>query len=262
MNYSHAVTPDLTIVVPTYNERARLAELVDAVLAAGAAARLALEIVIVDDNSPDGTGVLAEELARTRPMRVVHRAGKLGLGTAVVAGFGVANAATVGVMDADFSHPPALVPLMFAAMRATGADVLVASRYIPGGSTPDWPLWRRLLSRAGCLLARPIAPIRDAGSGFFLIRRDLARAADTRAGGFKICLELLARSAPNRVVEIPYRFDDRKLGESKMSLREAVDYLIQLRNLYLLRLGTPSRRIRHYQQLCADDLAALSQPRR
>ncbi len=249
MNYSQAVPPDLSIVVPTYNERERLAELVDAVIAAGTTAGLAVEIVIVDDNSPDGTGVLADELAKTRPMRVVRRAGKLGLGTAVVAGFAVATAPVVGVMDADFSHPPALVPVLFAAMTSTNADVVVGSRYVPGGSTPNWPWSRRLLSRVGCLLARPIAPIRDAASGFFLIRADLARTVRIQAGGFKICLELLVRGAPNRVVELPYRFDDRELGESKMSLREAAGYLIQLRDLYWLRLKNPSHRIKHYQQI-------------
>jgi len=155
----------------------------------------------------------------------------------------------VGVMDADFSHPPALVPVLYAAMKSTGADAVVGSRYIRGGSTPDWPWSRRLLSRIGCWLARPIAPIRDAASGFFLIRADLARTITIQAGGFKICLELLVRGAPNRVVEIPYRFDDRELGESKMSLREAAGYLIQLRDLYLLRLKNPSHRIKHYQQL-------------
>ena len=175
MNYSHPVPPDLSIVVPTFNERERLAELVDAVLAAGRSANLAVELIVVDDNSPDGTGVLADELARTRPMRVVRRAGKLGLGTAVVAGFAVAQAPVVGVMDADFSHPPSLVPVLFAAMTSTNADVVVASRYVAGGSTPDWPWSRRLLSRIGCWLARPIAPIHDAASGFFLIRADLAR---------------------------------------------------------------------------------------
>jgi dolichol-phosphate mannosyltransferase len=249
MNYSQAVPPDLSIVVPTYNERERLAELVDAVLAAGHDASLAIEIVIVDDNSPDGTGVLADEIAKTRPIKVVRRAGKLGLGTAVVAGFAVATAPVVGVMDADFSHPPALVPKLLAAMKSTKADVVVASRYIAGGSTPDWPWSRRLLSRVGCLLARPIAPIRDAASGFFLIRADLARTVRIQAGGFKICLELLVRGAPNRVVEIPYRFADRELGESKMSMREASGYLVQLRDLYWLRLKHPSRRIRHYEQL-------------
>jgi dolichol-phosphate mannosyltransferase len=252
------VTPDLTIVVPTYNERGRLAELVDAVFAAAAHAGLNLELVIVDDNSPDGTGELAAELARTRPMQVVHRAGKLGLGTAVVAGFAVAQAPIVGVMDADFSHPPAMVPTLFAAMRRTGADLVLGSRYVPGGSTPDWPWSRRLLSRVGCLLARPIAPIRDAASGFFLIRRELARQVRIQAGGFKICLELLVPGAPEHVVEVPFRFDDRELGESKMSLREAAGYLIQLRDLYLLRLRHPSRRIRRYQQLKADELEALT----
>ena len=110
--------------------------------------------MIVDDNSPDGTGAIADELARTRRMQVIHRAGKLGLGTAVVAGFGVASADIVGVMDADFSHPPALVPRMLAVLRATSADVLVASRYVPGGSTPNWPLKRRMLSRIGVSAAR------------------------------------------------------------------------------------------------------------
>src|SRR4051812_7490968 len=159
------------MVVPTYNEADRLAELVKALFDAAASHDVALELVVVDDNSPDGTGAIADDLARSHCMRVVHRAGKLGLGTAVVEGFAVASADIVGVMDADFSHPPALVPRMFAAFRATNADLVVASRYVPGGSTPSWPLRRRLLSRTACLLARPLSPIRDAASGFFLIRR-------------------------------------------------------------------------------------------
>ncbi len=113
--------------------------------------------------------------------------------------------------------------------------MVVASRYIPGGSTPDWPFGRRLLSRAACLLARPLSPIRDAASGFFLIRRSIVRGVTIKAAGFKICLELLVRGWPRRLVELPYRFDDRELGESKMSLREASRYLIQLRDLYVVR---------------------------
>jgi dolichol-phosphate mannosyltransferase len=268
LNYSAQVTesrpPDLTIVVPTYNERDRLAELVRALFTATSAAGLDLELVIVDDNSPDGTGALADELARERRMLVVHRAGKLGLGTAVVAGFEVASADVFGVMDADFSHPPALVPKMLAAFRATGADVLVASRYVPGGSTPNWPLKRRLLSRVGCLLARGLSPIRDAASGFFLIRRDIARRVAIQAGGFKICLELIVRGVPGRLVEMPYRFDDRELGESKMSLREASGYLVQLRDLYLLRLRGRGRRGSDYRRLSSaevDAIAARPRPR-
>ena len=237
--------PDLTMVVPTYNEREGIAALVDAVFTACARHEIALELVIVDDNSPDGTGSVADELALTRQVRVVHRAGKLGLGTAVMAGFEVATAPIVGVMDADFSHPPALVPLLLATLRETAADIVVGSRYIPGGSTPNWPLKRRLLSQAACLLARPLSPIRDAASGFFLIRRDIARNTTIKAGGFKICLELVVRSGVSRLVEIPYRFDDREQGESKMNMREAAGYLVQLRDLYAFRLS--GGRIRGWQ---------------
>ncbi len=239
---------DLSIVIPTYNERDRLAELVDALYSAAGEA-FGLEVVIVDDNSPDGTGQIADDLAARYPVKVIHRAGKLGLGTAVVAGFGVASSEIVGVMDADFSHPPSLVPKMYAGFRATNADVLVASRYIPGGSTPNWPLKRKLLSRAACLLARPLSPIRDAASGFFLIRRQIARSVDIKAGGFKICLELVVRGWPTRLVELPYRFDDREAGESKMSTREAAGYLVQLKDLYLLRWSKFGRPRRIYSRL-------------
>lgn len=245
------------MVVPTYNERERLTELVEAVFASAGAHGLVLELVIVDDNSPDGTGALADELATRFRLRVVHRAGKLGLGTAVVEGFQAASAAVVGVMDADFSHPPALVPVLFKAFRDTGADVVVASRYVPGGSTPDWPFKRRVLSRAACLLARGLSPIRDAASGFFLIRGEIGRATTIKAGGFKICLELIVRSGARRLVELPYRFDDRELGESKMSLREAAGYLVQLRDLYRERLRGARRPAREYRRLSAADVAAL-----
>jgi dolichol-phosphate mannosyltransferase len=234
---------------------------VRALFDAAAAASVALELVVVDDNSPDGTGALADDLARTYRMQVVHRAGKLGLGTAVVAGFAVATAEIFGVMDADFSHPPALVPKMLAAFRATQADVLVASRYVPGGSTPDWPFKRRVLSRLGCLLARGLSPIRDAASGFFLIRRDIARDVAIKAGGFKICLELIVRGAPGTLVELPYRFDDRELGESKMSMREASGYLLQLRDLYWLSWTRPRRPAPRYRRLTEADVAAMIERR-
>jgi dolichol-phosphate mannosyltransferase len=241
--------PDLTMVVPTYNERDRIKELVEAVFASCASHGIALELVIVDDNSPDGTGVIADELARTRRIRVIHRAGKLGLGTAVMEGFRAASASIVGVMDADFSHPPSLIPGLLATLRTTNADLVVGSRYVPGGSTPNWPVKRRLLSRAACMLARPLSPIRDAASGFFLIRGDIAKAVSIKAGGFKICLEIVVRAWPRRLVEVPYRFDDRELGESKMSVREALGYLVQLRDLYWLRWSGRAHPSREYQCL-------------
>lgn len=241
--------PQLTMVVPTYNERDRIGELISALFNETRQAGIELELVIVDDNSPDGTGRIADELAQSFRMRVIHRSGKLGLGTAVVAGFGAATSDVLGVMDADFSHPPSLVPKMYRALQETKADLIVAGRYIPGGSTPNWPWKRRLLSRVACLLARPLSPIRDAASGFFLIRRTVAQGVSIQAGGFKICLELVMRAWPVRLVEIPYRFDDREAGESKMSLREAAGYLVQLKDLYWYRLTGPRRPRREYRQL-------------
>ncbi len=249
--------PDLTIVVPTYNESERLAELAEALFKECAARGLELELVIVDDNSPDGTGEVADQLGTRHRVRVVHRPGKLGLGTAVVAGFAIANADIVGVMDADFSHPPALVPRMLATFKATDADIVIASRYLPGGSTPNWPFTRRLMSRVACLLARPLTPIRDPASGFFLIRREVAHGAKIKSGGFKICLEFLVRGWPERVVELPYRFDDRERGESKMSLAEAAGYLVQLRHLYALRWSLRARPRRDYRPLTTAAVDAL-----
>jgi dolichol-phosphate mannosyltransferase len=225
----------LSLIVPTYNERDRLPELVRAVFGAYQAAGIRGELVVVDDNSPDGTGQLADDLAARDPIRVLHRAGKLGLGTAVIDGFNAATAPVVGVIDADLSHPPDIIPRMFAVMQQHTADLVIGSRYIEGGGTRNWDLSRLAMSRFACLLARGLTPVRDATSGLFLIRRDLARGVTISAGGFKICLELLIRSQPARVVEVPYVFVGRTAGESKMNLKEATGYLSQLRDLHRFR---------------------------
>jgi dolichol-phosphate mannosyltransferase len=237
---SAASPPVLSIIVPTYNERDRLPELVSAIFAAYGAEGLDGEIVIVDDNSPDGTGALADQLAERQRIRVLHRPGKLGLGTAVIDGFAAASASVVGVIDADMSHPPTLLPRMFAIMQQARADVVVASRYVSGGGTRNWSTMRLLMSRAACLAARGLTPVRDATSGFFLIRRDLARGVRISAGGFKICLELLVRGRPANVVEVPYIFAGRTAGESKMNLKEALGYLVQLRDLHQFQRRQPA----------------------
>ena len=242
-----ATAPTLALVVPTYNERERLPELVRAIFAAYDAGGVAGELVIVDDNSPDGTGDVADELARSFPITVLHRAGKLGLGTAVIEGFGAASAQIVGVIDADLSHPPVLVPHMLEIMQAQGADLVIGSRYIPGGGTRNWEMSRVLMSKFACLLARGLTPVRDATSGFFLMHRERARGVTISAGGFKICLELLIRSEPTLVVEVPYVFTGRTVGESKMNWKEAAGYLRQLRDLHAYRrarrLPRPAHRI-------------------
>ncbi|MEO6213003.1 MAG: polyprenol monophosphomannose synthase [Vicinamibacterales bacterium] len=254
------VAPALSIVVPTYNERDRLAALVEAIFAGYAAEQVEGELVIVDDNSPDGTGALADELAGRYRITVLHRAGKLGLGTAVIEGFEAAGAPVVGVIDGDLSHPPDALPRMLAVMHRHGAAVVIGSRYIPGGGTRNWGAGRLLMSRIACLLARGITPVRDATSGFFLIRKDLAAGVRISAGGFKICLELLIRGRPLTVVEVPYVFEGRTAGASKMNLKEAFGYLAQLRDLRrFIREQPPLQQI--YIRLTADQLQREPQAR-
>jgi dolichol-phosphate mannosyltransferase len=150
-------------------------------------------------------------------------------------------------MDADFSHPPSALPRLLETLTRTGADAVIGSRYIPGGDAANWPRSRLLLSKLACVLARPLTPVRDATSGFFLIRRAVVDGVTIRAGGFKICLELLMRSPVRSVVEVPYVFVDRTIGKSKMTAREAMGYFTQLWTLYRLR-GSSRRTIRYRRE--------------
>lgn len=231
-----------TIVIPTYNERDRIDILLHRLFENCDREGLAAEVVIVDDNSKDGTGAIAERWARHGRVRVIHRPGKLGLGTAVLEGFALARTEIVGAMDGDLSHPPELVPTLFRTMSEGAFDLVVASRYVPGGGTSNFPLSRWLLSRAGCWLARPLTPVRDAMSGFFLIRRNHLENFRTSVSGFKIGLELFVRSQPRTLAEVGYVFVGRTAGESKMSLAEGTGFLRQLRSLYRDQRAAPVTR--------------------
>jgi dolichol-phosphate mannosyltransferase len=213
------------VVVPTYNERDNLEPLVGAILEQDAD----LSLLVVDDNSPDGTGDLAERLTVAWPGRVdvLHRPGKLGLGTAYIAGFKWALARSYDYileMDADFSHEPAALPRLLAAAR--GSDLALGSRYVPGGDTPDWSLGRRVISRGGSLYARTIlgVPVRDLTGGFKCFPRRTLEALDldaVRSEGYAFQIELTYRvfQLGGRIVEIPITFPDRRVGQSKMSGR-------------------------------------------
>lgn len=223
-----SIRPDrVTVALPTYNEIENLALIAPEIVAHG------YRLLVIDDNSPDGTGRLADSLAGDVPeISVLHRAEKAGLGPAYVAGFDRAlgdGAEVVVEMDADFSHDPADLPRLIAAIDS-GADVAIGSRYVPGGSTPDWPLIRRLISKGGNLYARVMLgiPVRDATAGFRAftagtLKQLPYREAEASGYGFQVEMAWRAHQAGMNITEVPIAFRDRKRGTSKMGLTIVVE---------------------------------------
>jgi dolichol-phosphate mannosyltransferase len=221
------------VVIPTYNEAPNIEGIVRA--AAAELERIvpdAHRILIVDDNSPDGTGRIADDLAERMPqVEVLHRAAKTGLGHAYLAGFARAlegDAELVVEMDADFSHDPRYLEILLDAAR--DADLVLGSRYVEGGGIEDWGLLRRIISHGGCLYARAIlgVQIRDLTGGFKCIRREVLEAIQlesVRADGYVFQIEVTYRAllAGFRVREVPIVFRDRSVGTSKMSARIALE---------------------------------------
>ncbi|MSP17635.1 MAG: polyprenol monophosphomannose synthase [Myxococcales bacterium] len=219
------------IIIPTYNELENVAPIARAVHDVVPGAHL----LFVDDGSPDGTGALLDELAaKDARVRVLHRAGKLGLGTAYLAGFadGLARGYRYLIeMDADFSHDPKYLPGMLA-RAAAGTDVVIGSRYVAGGGTENWGLARKLLSQGGGLYARTILRIalRDVTAGFICYRREVLERlalAEVRSEGYGFQIEMKVRAlrAGFRVEEMPIVFVDRRVGQSKMSKRIVIEAL-------------------------------------
>ena len=220
------------VIIPTYNEAGNLKRLIPAILWQGS-----FDILIIDDNSPDGTGELAEQFAKGFPgqVSVLHRSGKLGLGSAYLAGFDYVLAQgyqQVFTMDADFSHDPGCLPALREALAE--ADVVLGSRYVPGGGTQRWPLWRRLLSRGGSAYGRLILglPIRDLTGGFKGFRRQVLETLGPelqaiRSNGYVFQIEVTYRCARHgfRIVEVPILFEERVVGKSKMSRRIVAEAL-------------------------------------
>jgi dolichol-phosphate mannosyltransferase len=193
-------------------------------------------LVVVDDNSPDGTADVADRLSQTFPIRVIRRRGKQGLATAVLAGFEASSGDIIGVMDADLSHPPEAVPELVRAVLE-GAMVAVGSRYVPGGGVKDWPRWRRFSSWFANLLAKPIVGVHDATSGLFFGRREHLVDTPIGATGFKIGLEYYVRTPRRGIIEVPYVFTDRAFGTSKFGSVEIAKYFAQLIRLSRVRRG-------------------------
>ncbi|HEY6485084.1 MAG TPA: polyprenol monophosphomannose synthase [Candidatus Cybelea sp.] len=224
-----------SIVIPTYNEAAGIEKLLRALAETFAENGLDGEVIVVDDNSPDGTGAIVDRLSKDLPVRCLHRAGKLGLSSAVIEGWTIARRESValGAMDADFSHDVKALPKMAAALASGEYGLAVGSRYVAGGGIENWPMRRIVTSRVACWLARPLTSVKDVTSGFFLVRREALDGVQLDPIGFKIGLEVIAKAHYAKAVEVPYVFTDRVAGQSKLNEREIFNYLRQLRRLYV-----------------------------
>jgi len=218
------------VCLPTYDEKENVVPMVEAILAATPH----VDVLVIDDNSPDGTGQLADAVAAREPrVKVLHRAGKEGLGKAYLAGFEWAlgqGYELILEMDADFSHDPKYLPGMLEAAR--GADLVLGSRNVPGGGTVNWGLGRKFISRGGSLYARTILgiPVRDLTGGFKCFRRKVLESIDlptVECSGYAFQIELTFRALRRgfRVVELPIVFVDRRVGQSKMSKRIVLEAL-------------------------------------
>lgn len=226
--------PQSLIVIPTYNEHDNVRGVAKEFLAA----LPGTELLFVDDNSPDGTGAVLDELAAAEPrIHVMHRAGKLGLGTAYVEGFGWGLARGYDYlfeMDADGSHDPKYLRGMLA-LAEDGADLVVGSRYVPGGGTENWGIGRKVISRGGSLYARTIlgVDVRDVTAGFVCWRRGALEAIDLStitSNGYSFQIEMKYRAVKKglRIVETPITFVDRRVGQSKMSRAIVAEALLKV----------------------------------
>jgi dolichol-phosphate mannosyltransferase len=239
-----AALPGAWLILPTYNEAENIEPLVRAALPHLESAGVEHTILVVDDNSPDGTGEIADRLAEElAPVRVLHRPQKQGLGRAYLAGFGVALAEGADLlleMDSDFSHDPADLPRLLAATGA--ADLVLGSRYVPGGGVEDWGIVRRMLSRGGSTYARLVlgVPVRDLTGGFKCFHRRVLETIDldgVHADGYGFQIELTYRAvqAGFTVAEVPITFRERRVGHSKMTARIALEAVWKVPALRLRR---------------------------
>lgn len=228
---STSTPPDISIIVPTYREEANLRPLVERV---AAVMERSYELLIVDDDSRDGTDATAAELAQTHPLELIVRTERRDLSLAVLEGLYRARGQYLVVMDADLSHPPEQIPAMLAALDQPPTDFVIGSRYVAGGQTHDWGGSRRLNSYVATLLARPLTGrIGDPMAGFFALRREtFARGRNFNPIGYKIGLELIRRCDCRCVVEVPITFHNRVRGQSKLNFEQQARYLIHLDRLY------------------------------
>jgi dolichol-phosphate mannosyltransferase len=225
----------ISIVSPTYNERENIGLLIKRI--SKVMSDFEYEIIVVDDNSRDGTEEIVKKLAELYPVRILVRNEKLGLASAIMNGFKHAKGHIVGVIDADLQHPPECLLEFIKAIRKDSCDIVIGSRYVDGGATECWSRKRLLVSKLAVLLATPLARgVQDPMSGFFFLKRRVIEGVSLNPTGYKLGLEILVKGNYVKAKEIPYTFQRRKNGESKLDKREILSYLRLLRDLYMFKL--------------------------
>jgi dolichol-phosphate mannosyltransferase len=226
------MSKSVSIVIPTYNERENITPLVERIHRA--LATRDYEVVFVDDNSRDGTAEIINSLSGKYPVRALVRKDERGLATAVIHGIEHSEGETIVVMDADLQHPPEVVPDLLSKIES-GADIAVASRYVAGGGMKDWGFTRRIISKGAIVLAHLLLPtirkVKDPMSGFFAFKREALGKARLSPRGYKILLEILVVGNFPNAAEVPFTFESRSLGQSKLNAREQIEYLRHLFSL-------------------------------
>ncbi len=216
----------VSLIIPTYNEKDNVVPLVERI--SRAFSGRGYEILFVDDDSRDGTAECVQSLAGKYPVRVHVRRGKKGLASAVVDGLALARGDIIGVMDADLQHPPEVLPDLLKAIE-DGADIAIASRYVPGGGSENFSALRRLQSKGATFLAHlflPMTrPVTDPLSGYFFFRKSVVDGATLNPTGYKILLEVLVQGKHRKTVDVPFIFKSRHAGESKLKLRQQIEFL-------------------------------------
>lgn len=228
----------VSIIVPTFHEAPNIEPLVRRAFAATGKAGIDAEMIVVDDDSRDGTSDIIERLRGEFAVRLIVRHGPRGLSGAVVAGLREARHDRLLVLDADLQHPPEMIPELVKRLDDPACDFVVGTRYAGGSSVAQtWPWYRRIGSWAATTLARPLTSVSDPMSGLFALRRDVweAAAPEVNAVGYKIGLELYVKGRCHRPVEVPIRFSARAAGKSKLGLNTQIAYLRHLRRLYAFR---------------------------
>lgn len=241
-----SVQIEVSVIVPTFREAENLTILIPQIAAAMDLAGIEYEIVIVDDDSQDGTIDACERLAQSFPIHLITRRDERGLATAVVCGLRAAQGEILVVMDADLSHAPSAIPDLVAACRSPFVDFVIGSRHVEGGSIDSrWTRYRHWNSRIASWLARGLTAAQDPMAGFFAIQKvNFEQAKEIRPLGYKIGLELIVRCGCRRVVEVPIAFRDRTRGESKLTFGQQLLYLQHLGRLYAAKYARLSRFVR------------------